>query len=115
MALGNQTNGHKEVPDLWIEPTEGIKFWFKVFNELRSRGLQDILIAVIDGLRGLPEVIEAVYLQTTYPEMYRSLESQLAYTYKLEIPQNHGLSVQICLSGRHGSGCSSGVEHFHQE
>src|SRR6478672_5046324 len=48
---------------LWIEQTEGAKFWLKVFNELRNRGLADILIAVVDGLRGFPEAIEAVYPQ----------------------------------------------------
>lgn len=48
---------------LWIEQTEGAKFWLKVFNELKNRGLDDILIAVVDGLRGFPEAIEAVYPQ----------------------------------------------------
>ncbi|TDN69734.1 mutator family transposase [Paraburkholderia sp. BL10I2N1] len=46
---------------LWIEQTEGARFWLKVFNELKNRGLHDILIAVVDGLRGFPEAIEAVY------------------------------------------------------
>ncbi|MFP3270136.1 MAG: IS256 family transposase, partial [Paraburkholderia sp.] len=45
----------------WIEQTEGAKFWLKVFNELKNRGLHDVLIAVVDGLRGFPEAIEAVY------------------------------------------------------
>lgn len=44
---------------LWIEQTEGAKFWMKVFNELKYRGLHDILIAVVDSLRGFPEAIEA--------------------------------------------------------
>jgi transposase-like protein len=48
---------------LWIEQTEGAKFWLKVFNELKNRGLEDILLAVVDGLRGFPEAIEAVYPQ----------------------------------------------------
>jgi putative transposase len=48
---------------LWIEQTEGAEFWLKVFNELKNRGLDDILIAVVDGLRGFPEAIEAVYPQ----------------------------------------------------
>ncbi|AHI78070.1 transposase, Mutator family protein [Burkholderia thailandensis E444] len=46
---------------MWIKQTEGAKFWLKVFNELKNRGLHDILIAVVDGLRGFPEAIEAVY------------------------------------------------------
>ena len=61
LALGIRADGRKEVLGLWIEQTEGAKFWLKVFNELKNRGLQDILIAVVDGLRGFPEAIEAVY------------------------------------------------------
>lgn len=63
LALGIRSDGRKEVLGLWIEQTEGAKFWLKVFNELRNRGLADILIAVVDGLRGFPEAIEAVYPQ----------------------------------------------------
>ncbi|WP_157658824.1 IS256 family transposase, partial [Burkholderia ubonensis] len=61
LALGIRADGRKEVLGLWIEQTEGAKFWLKVFNELKNRGLHDILIAVVDGLRGFPEAIEAVY------------------------------------------------------
>ncbi|HET6409069.1 MAG TPA: IS256 family transposase [Chthoniobacteraceae bacterium] len=63
LALGVRADGKKEVLGLWIEQTEGAKFWLKVFNELKTRGLQDVLIAVVDGLRGFPEAIEAVYPQ----------------------------------------------------
>jgi len=61
LALGIHADGGKEVLGLWIEQTEGAKFWLKVFNELKNRGLDDVLIAVVDGLRGVPEAIEAVY------------------------------------------------------
>ncbi len=50
---------------IWIEQTEGAKFWLKVFNELKSRGVDDILIAVVDGLKGLAEAIETVFPRTT--------------------------------------------------
>ncbi len=50
---------------MWIEQTEGAKFWLKVFNELKTRGCQDILIAVVDGLKGLPEALNAVFPQIT--------------------------------------------------
>src|SRR5450830_1279834 len=63
LALGIRADGRKEVLGLWIEQTEGAKFWLKVFNELKNRGLDDVLIAVVDGLRGFPEAIEAVYRQ----------------------------------------------------
>ena len=63
LALGVRADGRKEVLGLWIEQTEGAKFWLKVFNDLKNRGLHDVLIAVVDGLRGFPEAIEAVYPQ----------------------------------------------------
>lgn len=65
VALGVRPDGTKEVLGLWIEQTEGAKFWLKVFNELKTRGCQDILIAVVDGLKGLTEAISAAYPRTT--------------------------------------------------
>ena len=64
LALGIDATGRKDVLGLWIEQTEGAKFWLKVFNDLKQRGVADILIAVVDGLRGFPEAIEAVFPQT---------------------------------------------------
>jgi transposase-like protein len=65
LALGVQADGQRDVLGLWIEHTEGAKFWLKVFNELKTRGCQDILIAVVDGLKGLAEAIHTAYPQTT--------------------------------------------------
>lgn len=65
LALGIRTDGIKEVLGLWIQQTEGAKFWLLVMNELKNRGLEDILIAVVDGLKGFPEAIEAVFPETT--------------------------------------------------
>ena len=53
VALGLTTDGDKEVLGLWVERTEGAKFWLRVLNDLKTRGVQDILIAVVDGLKGL--------------------------------------------------------------
>jgi len=64
IALGILPNGEKEILGLWIEQTEGAKFWLRVMNELRNRGIGDILIAVVDGLKGFPEAINAVFPQT---------------------------------------------------
>jgi putative transposase len=64
LALGIQADGQRDVLGLWIEQTEGAKFWLKVFNELKTRGCQDILIAVVDGLKGLAEAIGTVYPKT---------------------------------------------------
>jgi putative transposase len=64
VALAYNANGEKEVLGLWIEQTEGAKFWLKVVNELKTRGVNDILIAVVDGLKGFPEAITTVFPQT---------------------------------------------------
>lgn len=64
LALGIDAHGRKDVLGLWIEQTEGAKFWLKVFNDLKQRGVADLLIAVVDGLRGFPEAIEAVFPHT---------------------------------------------------
>jgi putative transposase len=64
VALGVRADGTKDVLGLWIEQTEGAKSWLRVMNELRDRGVQDILIAVVDGLKGFPEAIAAVFPRT---------------------------------------------------
>jgi len=63
LAIGMRPSGYKEVLGLWIEQSEGAKFWLRVMNELRGRGTQDILIAVVDGLKGFPDAIQAVFPQ----------------------------------------------------
>ena len=65
LALGVQPDGSRDILGLWIEGTEGAKFWMKVFNDLKTRGVNDILIAVTDGLKGMPEALGAVYPATT--------------------------------------------------
>jgi len=64
VALAYNSDGEKDVLGLWIEQTEGAKFWLRVINELKMRGVNDILIAVVDGLKGFPEAITSVYPQT---------------------------------------------------
>ena len=64
VALGVTRTGSKEVLGLWIEQTEGARFWHRVLTELQGRGVADILIALIDGLTGFPEAITAVFPQT---------------------------------------------------
>jgi putative transposase len=54
LAIGVRCSGHKEILGLWIEQTEGAKFWLRVMSELKNRGVQDLLIAVVDGLKGFP-------------------------------------------------------------
>ena len=64
IALGIDLEGHKQLLGLWIAETEGAKFWLSVLTELQNRGVEDILIACIDGLSGFPQAIEAVYPET---------------------------------------------------
>ena len=64
LAIGVRCSGHKEILGIWIEQTEGAKFWLRVMSELRNRGVQDILIAVVDGLKGFPEAITSVFPKT---------------------------------------------------
>lgn len=65
LALAVLPDGTRDILGLWIEGTEGAKFWMKVFNDLKTRGVGDILIAVTDGLKGMPEALAAVFPATT--------------------------------------------------
>ena len=64
LAIGINTDGIKEVLGMWIAKTEGAKFWLSVLNEMKNRGLEDIFIASVDGLKGFPDAIETVYPKT---------------------------------------------------
>ncbi len=64
LALGIRSDGTKEVLGLWMQSTEGAKFWLRVMTELRGRGVRDILFAVVDGLKGFPQAIQSVFPET---------------------------------------------------
>jgi len=91
IALGIRPDGTKEILGIWIEQTEGAKFWLRVMNELKNRGIGDILIAVVDGLKGFPEAINAVFpltvIQTCIVHLIRhSLEFVSRKDRKLVVP-----------------------------
>jgi putative transposase len=65
LAIGVGVEGRKEVLGMWLEETEGAKFWLKVVTELKNRGIEDILIACVDGLKGFPEALESVFPRVT--------------------------------------------------
>jgi putative transposase len=65
IALGVRADGTKEILGLWLEQNEGARFWLRVMNELKNRGVEDVLIAVVDGLKGFPEAIAAVFPDAT--------------------------------------------------
>lgn len=80
LALGITPDGRKHVLGLWIDPNEGAKFWLRIVNELRNRGVKDILIAVVDGLKGFPEAINAAFPQTLVQTcVVHLLRNALAY------------------------------------
>jgi putative transposase len=80
VALALTMEGEKEVLGLWIEQTEGAKFWLKVINELKNRGVQDVLIAVVDGLKGFPEAIATVFPETiVQPCIVHLIRNSLAF------------------------------------
>jgi putative transposase len=65
LALGVTLDGDRDVLGMWFQETEGAKFWMQVLNDLKTRGVRDILIACVDGLTGFPEAIEAIFPATT--------------------------------------------------
>jgi putative transposase len=83
LALGVRACGRKEILGLWIEQTEGAKFWLRVMNELKNRGVEDLLIAVVDGLKGFPDAITAVFpeaqVQTCIVHLIRNSLSFVSY------------------------------------
>jgi putative transposase len=83
LALGVRADGTKEILGLWLEQNEGAKFWLRVMNELRNRGVEDILIAVVDGLKGFPDAILAVFpdalVQTCIVHLLRQSLAFVAY------------------------------------
>lgn len=64
LGVGGGVDGRKEILGLWLESTEGAKFWLKVSTELKNRGVEDVFIACCDGLKGFPQAIEAVFPKT---------------------------------------------------
>jgi hypothetical protein len=86
IALAVNMHGHKEVLGLWVADTEGAKFWLHVVNELKNRGVEDILIASVDGLKGFPEAIESAFpntiIQTCIVHMVRSSTNLVAWKYR---------------------------------
>ncbi len=92
VAIGITLEGHKDVLGIWLEETEGAKFWLKVITELRNRGVEDIYIACVDGLKGFPEAIESVYpkaeIQLCIVHMIRNSLKYVSYKERKELAQD---------------------------
>lgn len=89
LALGVNLEGHKEVLGMWIETEEGAKFWLKVVTELKNRGVEDILIACCDGLKGFPQALEAVFpktlVQTCIVHLVRASVKYVSYKERRQV------------------------------
>ena len=96
LALGIAADGTKDVLGIWIEQNEGAKFWLKVMNELHNRGVEDILIAVVDGLKGFPVGKRA--------DLYRAFEPLLPLLLRLEGAPGVGSRTEGHLPGRNRRG-----------
>ena len=81
IALGVRADGTKEILGLWLEQNEGAKFWLRVMTEMKNRGVEDILLAVVDGLKGFPEAIVSVFPEATVQTcIVHLLRHSLAFT-----------------------------------
>ena len=61
ICLGCSMDGYKDILGIWVDEAEGDKFWFRICNDLKNRGVKEILIACMDGLKGLPQAIKTVF------------------------------------------------------
>ena len=88
LALGVTLDGDRDVLGMWFQETEGAKFWMQVLNDLKTRGVRDILIACVDGLTGFPEAIEAIFPRTTVQTcVVHLIRSSLKYVPRREREQ----------------------------
>src|SRR6266705_2530275 len=109
VVLGVDREGQKEVLGLWVAQQEGAKFWLQVLTELKNRGVKDIFIACVDGLKGFPEAIEALYPQTEVQlcivHLVRASLNYVPWKHRklvaTELGSDHAL---FPLSGRHSQG-----------
>ncbi|WP_256662045.1 IS256 family transposase [Pseudomonas sp. S150] len=109
LALGVLPDGTRDILGIWIENTEGAKFWMKVFNDLKTRGVEDVLIAVTDGLKGMPEALSAVFpettLQTCIVHLIRNSLDYAAWDKRRELAKAlKPISSSQCRCRRTGSG-----------
>jgi putative transposase len=98
LALGVNLEGKKELLGMWIEQTEGAKFWLKVLTELKNRGLNDILIACVDGLKGFEEAIHTVYPMVRNSLKYVSYKDRKAIAADLRLIYNAVTEEEISLN-----------------
>lgn len=115
IVLGINMQGHKEVLGLWVAESEGAKFWLSVINQLRQRGVRDILIASVDGLKGFPEAIEAAFprtiVQTCIVHMVRNSTRMVAYKNRRAVAK----SLRRIYTAASESAAVTALEAFEEE
>ena len=99
VALGVTPEGEREVLGLWVANNEGAKFWLSVMNNLRNRGVEDILIAVVDGLKGFPDAINATFPDTHSPDLHRASGAPFPELLRMEGSQECRQGPEADLSG----------------
>ena len=109
LALGITLDGHKELLGMWISENEGSKFWMGILDELKGRGVKDILIACVDGLSGFPEAIHAVYPQTKVQAVHRASDSQFTELCFVQRAQGGCRRLKENIYFPYGAGSRGGV------
>jgi transposase-like protein len=109
LALGIVPDGTKDVLGLWIEQTEGPKFWLRVMTELKRRGVEDVLVVEVDGLKGFPEAITTVFPPGGGPDLHRAPAALLAGLRDLATSEGGGGGPEGDLPSAHGGGRPSGA------
>jgi putative transposase len=98
IALDVRADGTKEIPGLWLDQNEGAKFWLRVMNELRNRGVEVVPLAGVDGLKGFPEAIPAVFPEAVVQTCIVHAAPQPGFRL-LEGPQASGSGIAGHLPG----------------
>ena len=112
VALGVSRDGLREVLGLWIADNEGAKFWLSVMNELKNRGVQDVLIAVVDGRKGFPDAITSAFPEAAVHDLHRASGAPFPELLRLEGPQGRCRQPESDLHGTHPGGwprCSNAI------
>ena len=102
VAIGVNMEGNKEVLGLWAGQAEGAKFWLQVLTELKNRGVADVFIVCVDGLKGFPEAIETVFPQAQVQLCHGASSTGIAELRFLETAQGGGRGFAADLSGQYG-------------
>ena len=114
VAIGVDLDGRKDVLGLWTSSNEGAKFWLGVLTELKNRGVKDVLIACMDGLKGFPQAIESVFPETRIQLCIVHLVRASLELCELEGAQAGGGRSEIDLPGVDRSASLVGIERFYK-